>query len=133
MARLAEERVIAMSAELDSALASLTAEKKARCADAAANANWPERVSAELKKAADFYAEALAELPRRVAAAEQLVAQLDAQLAAAKNAGVSATLIPILEEERKTRAEEATAIRQFADRVNGEFKKGAAAICGSPG
>jgi ATP-dependent protease ClpP protease subunit len=121
----AEARVTEITAELETAQAALLAEKKARHEEGAANVLWPEHMRADLQKCADFYAEALAELPRRVRAAEVLAEQAQTHLVNARTAMVPAALIQLLEAESKTRAEEATAIKQFADRVTGGYEKGA--------
>ena len=122
----AEGRVTEITAELDTAQAALLAEKKARSEEAAGHVRWPEQMRADLQKCADFYAEALAELPRRVRAAEVLAEQAQTHLANARTASLPAAVIQALEAESKTRAEEAVAIKQFVDRVTGDFEKAAA-------
>jgi ATP-dependent Clp endopeptidase proteolytic subunit ClpP len=120
----ADARVTSIAAELESAQAALRAEKESRVQETATQQAWIERLTADLRQGADFYAEALAELPRRARAAGQLVAQLDAQLAAAKTALVPASLIQLLEDQRNTRDEEAKAMNAFVDRVTASFEKG---------
>ena len=89
----AEARVTQITAELETAQAALLAEKKARSDDAAANAQWTERLTADLKQAGI----SVDELPRRARAAEASRAQIATDLEATQTA---------IDAGKKTRSEE---------------------------